>query len=47
MLIGDIARHNGRRYPAKTAVVFADRALSWAAVDERANRLATYLLATA
>src|ERR1700744_2193872 len=44
MLIGDISRHNGRRYPAKTAVMSEGRQLSWGAVDERANRLATYLL---
>lgn len=44
MLIGDISRRNARRYPRKTAVVFGNTALSWAAVDERANRLATYLL---
>ena len=44
MLIGDISRHNARRYPSKTAVIYGDRQLSWAAVDERANRLATYLL---
>jgi acyl-CoA synthetase (AMP-forming)/AMP-acid ligase II len=44
MLIGDISRRNARRYPSKTAVVYADRQLSWAAVDERANRLATYLM---
>src|SRR6201986_5586595 len=43
MLIGDIARHNGRRYPTKTAVISEGRQLSWGAVDERANRLATYL----
>jgi len=45
MLIGDIARRNARRHPQKTAVVFGDTELTWAAVDERANRLATYLLA--
>jgi acyl-CoA synthetase (AMP-forming)/AMP-acid ligase II len=44
MLIGDISRHNARRYPNKTAVICEGRQLSWAAVDERANRLATYLL---
>jgi len=44
MLIGDISRHNARRYPAKTAVIYEGAQLSWAAVDERANRLATYLL---
>src|ERR1700744_1225949 len=46
MLIGDISRHNGRRYPAKTAVISEGRQLSWGAVDERANRLATYLQST-
>ena len=43
MLIGDISRHNARRYPGKLAVISEGRQLSWAAVDERANRLATYL----
>jgi acyl-CoA synthetase (AMP-forming)/AMP-acid ligase II len=46
MLIGDISRHNARRYPSKTAVISEGRQLSWAAVDERANRLATYLQST-
>ncbi|WP_409330859.1 class I adenylate-forming enzyme family protein [Trujillonella humicola] len=45
MLVGDIARRNCRRYPTKTAVVSGDTRLSWSAVDERANRLATHLLA--
>jgi acyl-CoA synthetase (AMP-forming)/AMP-acid ligase II len=45
MLVGDIPRRNGRRYPTKTAVVSGDTRLTWAAVDERANRLATSLLA--
>jgi acyl-CoA synthetase (AMP-forming)/AMP-acid ligase II len=45
MLVGDVARRNARRYPAKTAVVSGGTRLSWAAVDERANRLATHLLA--
>jgi acyl-CoA synthetase (AMP-forming)/AMP-acid ligase II len=44
MLIGDISRHNARRYPDKAAVIFGDSVLTWRAVDERANRLATYLL---
>jgi len=44
MLIGDISRRNARRYPSKVAVIDAGRRLTWAAVDERANRLATYLL---
>jgi acyl-CoA synthetase (AMP-forming)/AMP-acid ligase II len=46
MLIGDISRHNARRYPNKTAVISEGRQLSWSAVDERANRLATYLQST-
>ena len=41
MLIGDISRHNARRYPSKTAVIYGERHLSWRALDERANRLAT------
>jgi acyl-CoA synthetase (AMP-forming)/AMP-acid ligase II len=45
MLIGDISRRNARRYPTKTAVIHDDHRLSWAALDERANRLATALLA--
>jgi acyl-CoA synthetase (AMP-forming)/AMP-acid ligase II len=45
VLIGDICRRNARRYPRKTAVVFGDVELTWAALDERANRLATFLLA--
>lgn len=44
MLIGDISRHNARRYPSKLAVISGDTRLTWAALDERANRLATYLL---
>jgi acyl-CoA synthetase (AMP-forming)/AMP-acid ligase II len=45
MLIGDISRRNARRYPTKAAVINDGREISWAALDERANRLATYLLA--
>ena len=45
MLIGDMSRRNARRYPSKIAVVNDGREISWAAVDERANRLAGYLLA--
>ncbi len=44
MLIGDISRRNARRFRSKPAVIFGDTTLSWAALDERANRLATYLL---
>ena len=43
MLIGDISRRNARRHPRKPAVIFGDTELSWAAMDERANRLGTYL----
>lgn len=44
MLIGDISRRNARRFGTKPAVIFGDAELSWAALDERANRLATSLL---
>jgi acyl-CoA synthetase (AMP-forming)/AMP-acid ligase II len=44
MLIGDISRNNARRYPTKTAVISGDTVLTWQAVDERANRLATFML---
>jgi acyl-CoA synthetase (AMP-forming)/AMP-acid ligase II len=44
MLVGDIPRRNGRRFPTKTALRYGDTSLTWAALDERANRLATYLL---
>ncbi|MDT5182050.1 MAG: hypothetical protein QOI29_208 [Mycobacterium sp.] len=43
MLIGDIATNNARRYPDKRALVDADRAHTWAQVDERARRLAGFL----
>jgi acyl-CoA synthetase (AMP-forming)/AMP-acid ligase II len=45
MLIGDISRRNAHRYRSKPAVVFGDRSISWADLDARANRLATFLLA--
>src|ERR1700688_956338 len=44
MLIGDIATNNARRYPDKRALVDADRALTWSQVDERARRLAVFLI---
>ncbi len=43
MLIGDISRRNARRHPGKPAVISAERNLTWGALDEQANRLATYL----
>jgi len=45
MLIGDITRRNARRFPTKAAVINDGREISWAALDERANRLATYMMA--
>jgi acyl-CoA synthetase (AMP-forming)/AMP-acid ligase II len=42
-LIGDISTNNARRYPAKRALVDADRELTWSQVDERARRLAGFL----
>src|ERR1700677_4663493 len=45
MLVGDIVRRNARRFASKTAVIHEEAELSWAALDDRANRLATYLLA--
>jgi acyl-CoA synthetase (AMP-forming)/AMP-acid ligase II len=44
MLVGDIPRRNGRRYPAKVAVRYGQAGLTWAALDERADRLGSYLL---
>ncbi|HVW41710.1 MAG TPA: AMP-binding protein [Amycolatopsis sp.] len=44
MLVGDIPRRNARRYPTKIALQHGDTALTWAALDERADRLATHLL---
>src|SRR6202021_891760 len=44
MLIGDIATNNARRYPDKPAAVEPDRALTWSQVDERARRLAGFLI---
>lgn len=44
LVVGDIPRRNARRFGHKPAVVCEDRTLSWAAVDERAERLASALL---
>jgi acyl-CoA synthetase (AMP-forming)/AMP-acid ligase II len=44
MLVGDIPRRNARRYPAKIALKHGVATLTWAALDERVNRLATHLL---
>ncbi|MCW2547892.1 MAG: hypothetical protein JWN96_2352 [Mycobacterium sp.] len=45
MLLGDITRRNAHRHPTKPAVICQGRELTWGALDERANRLSTYLLA--
>jgi acyl-CoA synthetase (AMP-forming)/AMP-acid ligase II len=44
MLVGDIPRRNARRYPTKPALMAGDASLTWGALDERANRLASHLL---
>jgi acyl-CoA synthetase (AMP-forming)/AMP-acid ligase II len=44
MLLGEIARRNGRRYPTKTAVIHDGVDITWAQLDDRANRLGNYLL---
>ncbi|MGW6358069.1 class I adenylate-forming enzyme family protein [Streptomyces sp. NPDC055092] len=44
MLVGDISRNNARRHPHHPALVEAGRTHTWAQVDERACKLATYLL---
>jgi acyl-CoA synthetase (AMP-forming)/AMP-acid ligase II len=44
MLVGDITRRNARRFPTKTALLSGSTSLSWAALDERANRLGAHLL---
>jgi acyl-CoA synthetase (AMP-forming)/AMP-acid ligase II len=44
MLIGDIATNNARRYPDKRALVDAGREFTWAQVDDRSRRLASYLV---
>ena len=44
MLLGEIARRNSRRYPTKTAVIHDGTDITWAQLDDRANRLGNYLL---
>jgi acyl-CoA synthetase (AMP-forming)/AMP-acid ligase II len=44
MLVGDIPRLNARRTPSKSAVISGGTTLTWAAVNERANRLGSHLL---
>jgi acyl-CoA synthetase (AMP-forming)/AMP-acid ligase II len=45
MLIGDIISRNAHRYGSKTAVINDDRQITWTELNERANRLGSYLLA--
>ena len=40
MTLDEIVRRNGLRFPRKTAFVMGDRSLTWAALDERVDRLA-------
>lgn len=44
MLLGDISSNNARRYPNKRALVDGDRVHTWSQVDQRACRLANYLI---
>ena len=46
MLIGEITRRNARRHPDKPAIVHEGTTLTWAALDERANRIAHWLTGT-
>jgi len=43
LTFGQLARHNARNYPAKTAYVDGDRRLDWARLNERACRLAQFM----
>lgn len=45
LTFGHLARHNARNYPAKTAYVDGDRRIDWTQLNERACRLAQFLLA--
>ncbi|MFO1299045.1 MAG: long-chain-fatty-acid--CoA ligase [Burkholderiaceae bacterium] len=45
LTFGQLARHNARNYPAKTAYVDGERRIDWARLNERACRLAQFLLA--
>ncbi len=45
LTFGHLARHNARNYPSKTAYVDGDRRIDWARLNERACRLAQFLLA--
>ncbi len=43
MLVGDIPRLNARRYPNKVGIICEGRELTWSAVNDRANRIGSYL----
>jgi fatty-acyl-CoA synthase len=45
LVLGEILARNARREPTRTALVFADRSLTFAELDERVNRLANALAA--
>lgn len=45
LTFGHLARHNARNYPEKTAYVDGDRRIDWARLNDRACRLAQFLLA--
>lgn len=44
MLVGDISANNARRYPDKRALVDGDRVHTWSQVDQRACRLANFMM---
>ncbi len=46
MIVGDIPRHNARRSPQQLGIVDGSSRSTWAAVDERVERLATALRET-
>ena len=43
MLAGDIPRLNARRFPNKVGIICEGRELTWSAVNDRANRIGSYL----
>jgi acyl-CoA synthetase (AMP-forming)/AMP-acid ligase II len=43
-VIGDLSRHNARRYPGKTALIMDDSSMTYAELEARSNRLAHALI---